>query len=188
MQLWTALRQAQAGLKAYLDAQWVELLFAQRQQERMDLLSEAQLQTIASYYRMLQWTFRQALNTFYERVTNPSVPYHWETTKLFERDSMKLVIENIVKTLDEATQQGRQQITLRDPTIIPTQSIREVVRDYYNQFHKLCQTIHTSKLKAPIDKNNPAQAFRLANGGSLFLRDTEVQNKVYHPSPGILQL
>ena len=104
----------------------------------MDLLSEAQLQSIASYYKMLQWTFRQTPNTYFEQITNPSVPYHWEASKLFERESMKLITENIDKTLDESTEQGRRQITLRDRNIIPTQSIREVVRDYYKQFHNLC--------------------------------------------------
>ena len=122
-------------------------------------------------------TFRQTLSIYFDRITKSSVPYHWETSKLFERDSLKLIIETIIKTLDESTQQGRQQITLRDQNIIPTQSIREVVREYYLQFHELCQAIHTNKLKAPIDKNNPAQDFCLANGGSLFLRDTEVTHK-----------
>ena len=101
---------APEGLRAYIDAQWSELLFAQKQQERIELLSAAQINTITDYYRMLQWCIQMTLSKLQNCVTDRRGPYKWKPNKLFDDDSMRLLITEAVQLLNEATPTGRQQM------------------------------------------------------------------------------
>ena len=61
--------------------------------------------------------------------------------------------------------------------MIPTQSIREVVRDFYTEFDSLCKALQPIQAQEPVRQGEPIQAFTMPKGGSLFLRETKIRDK-----------
>ena len=53
-------------------------------------------------------------------------PFKWKPNKLFDDESMALIMDETVQLLDEATPACLQQIARKVSRMIPTQSIREV--------------------------------------------------------------